>query len=162
MSEPRPRVVIAEDDPGLAKVLSFQFDRSGFDPVIARNGEIAWELYQRQHPSAIVSDYEMPRMTGLELCRAIRNVDSTIPFFLVTGRQLELIGTGIEQELNIQHVFGKPFSPAAVIDAVRMATRRIERDGEHARSDSRSPGQTTAVHPIASLKHASFLPLVTK
>ena len=60
-------------------------------------------------------------MSGIELCRHIRAQDASVPFFLVTGRQLELMSTDITQELSIRRIFGKPFSPGDVIAAVNEA-----------------------------------------
>ncbi|KAA1258718.1 Sensory transduction protein regX3 [Rubripirellula obstinata] len=120
MIEP-PYVLIAEDNPGLAKVLSFKFKSCGFTPIVCNDGMAAWEAFQNQTFVAVVSDQEMPRMTGVELCRNIRDRDSEIPFFLVTGRQMELSSTGIAEELNIGMIFSKPFSPQTVIAAVNEA-----------------------------------------
>lgn len=120
MTEP-PYVLIAEDNPGLAKVLSFKFKSCGFTPIVCGDGLAAWEAFQNQSFVAVVSDQEMPRMTGVELCRNIRGCDPKIPFFLVTGRQMELSSTGIAEELNIGRIFSKPFSPQTVIAAVNEA-----------------------------------------
>lgn len=121
MTDQRPLVVIAEDNPGLARVLALTFEKGGFATIIAQDGQAAWEAFQDHSIAAVVSDQEMPRMTGLDLCRTIRSIDAHVPFFLVTGRQLEIAGSGVEQELGIQRVFGKPFSPTAVIASVREA-----------------------------------------
>lgn len=121
MSDSSPVVVIAEDNPGLARVLSFKFKSSGFTPIVCSDGQIAWEAFQSNDPVAVISDQEMPRMSGVELCRSVRAENATIPFFLVTGRQLELSNTGIIEELGITKIFGKPFSPADVIAAVNHA-----------------------------------------
>ena len=123
MLESKPVVLIAEDNPGLARVLSFKFKSSGFSPIVCGDGQLAWDAFQSNTPVAIISDQEMPRMSGVELCRNVRSQDSDIPFILVTGRQLELSTTGVVEELGITKIFGKPFSPADVITAVHDATR---------------------------------------
>jgi DNA-binding response OmpR family regulator len=121
MSITPPTVLIAEDNPGLARVLSFKFKSSGFTPIVCADGQLAWEAFQSNSVLAIVSDQEMPRMSGIDLCRNVRTQNLNIPFFLVTGRQLELASTGITEELNISKIFGKPFSPGEVITAVNDA-----------------------------------------
>lgn len=118
-----PIVLIAEDNPGLARVLSFKFKSSGFEPVVCADGQFAWEAFQTNQVVAILSDQEMPRMSGVELCRNVRSKDPNVPFFLVTGRQLELASKGLEEELNIRRIFGKPFSPADVVAAVNEAIK---------------------------------------
>tara|TARA_R110002049_G_scaffold27321_2_gene94245 strand:- start:459689 stop:460084 length:396 start_codon:yes stop_codon:yes gene_type:complete len=121
MSDTTPRILIAEDNPGLARVLSFKFKSSGFDPITCANGKVAWEAFQTESVAAVISDQEMPYMTGLELCEKIRQVDQGIPFFLVTGRQLELVASGAANGLNITNIFAKPFSPGTVQTAVSAA-----------------------------------------
>lgn len=121
MSDSMPVVLIAEDNPGLARVLSFKFKSCGFAPIVCADGQLAWEAFQANAPVAVISDQEMPRMSGVELCRNVRSQDPSIPFFLVTGRQLELSTTGVGEELKITKIFGKPFSPADVIAAVSDA-----------------------------------------
>ena len=115
------KILIAEDNPGLARVLSFKFKTSGFVPVTCADGQLAWDAYQADDFAAVISDQEMPRMTGCELCRNIRQQNPTMPFFLVTGRQLELANTGVVEELNITECFAKPFSPGNVVAAVETA-----------------------------------------
>lgn len=121
MSESPPKILIAEDNPGLARVLSFKFKTSGFVPVTCADGQLAWEAFQSNEFAAVISDQEMPRKTGCELCQCIREQNATIPFFLVTGRQLELSNTGVVEELSITECFAKPFSPGNVVAAVEAA-----------------------------------------
>ncbi|MCG8648447.1 MAG: response regulator, partial [Pirellulales bacterium] len=64
---------------------------------------------------------EMPRMSGLELCRRVHQRNPEIPLFLITGHQLELSARNVEEELQIAQIFGKPFSPTKVIATVRRA-----------------------------------------
>ena len=123
MSDSNPVVLIAEDNPGLARVLSFKFKSCGFTPIVCGDGQLAWEAFQANAPVAIISDQEMPRMSGVELCKKVRSQNAAIPFILVTGRQLELSTTGVVEELGITRIFGKPFSPADVITAVNDAIR---------------------------------------
>lgn len=120
MSESLPIVLIAEDNPCLARVLSFKFRASGYEVLVCADGGEAWTAYESNPVSAIVSDHEMPVLSGVELFRKVRAANESLPLFLVTGRQLEL-PVGIDEELNITEVFGKPFSPGAVIAAVDSA-----------------------------------------
>ncbi len=115
------KILIAEDNPGLARVLAFKFKSAGFTPVSCINGQLAWDAFQDDLFLAVVSDQEMPYMTGVELCQHIRNVDARVPLFLVTGRQLELSNTDTVETLGLSEIFAKPFSPSKVINAVEVA-----------------------------------------
>lgn len=141
----KPTVLIAEDNPGLAKVLSFKFKASGFDVTTAPDGQAAWEAFQNHPTSAVVSDQEMPHKTGVELCRSIRELDRTVPLFLVTGRQMELSTTGVADELKLNGMFAKPFSPAAIVAEV---TRAIE--SENTEPPTPSPAPSVAAPLMAT------------
>ncbi len=126
MPNENPKVLIAEDNPGLARVLSFKFAVSGFEPVTCGDGGEAWEAFCASKISAVVSDHEMPVMSGLDLITRVREMDDRVPCFLVTGRQLELSRDPRVARLNVEQVFGKPFSPGTVVSAVADAIERIE------------------------------------
>lgn len=135
MSTQKRRIIIAEDNPGLARVLTFKFKSCGYDPVSCRNGGIAWETFSSDESiEAIISDHEMPIMTGVELIQRVRESKSQIPCFLVTGRQLELSSDPRIAELNVTHVFAKPFSPAEIVSAVGKALEQVA--GESTKDDA--------------------------
>ena len=119
------KILIAEDNPGLARVLSFKFKSCGFEPITCCNGGEAWKSFCDSQVAAVVSDHEMPVMSGLELIHRVREMDGKLPCFLVTGRQLELSRDPRVLNLNIQEVFGKPFSPGTVVSAVSDAIDRL-------------------------------------
>ena len=119
------KILIAEDNPGLARVLSFKFKSCGYTPITCADGQLAWEAFQNEEVVALVSDQEMPRMTGIELCQKVRSVNADVPFFLVTGRQLELSASDAATGLNIANIFAKPFSPGNVVSAVEAAVTEV-------------------------------------
>ncbi|QEG38575.1 response regulator [Roseimaritima ulvae] len=117
-----PLILIAEDNPGLARVLSYKLRASGFQTSVANDGTAAWQQFQDCQPDAVLSDHEMPGMTGVELCEQIRRstTHAGVPFILVTGRQLELQATGIVEQLDIQALFAKPFSPKDIVRTLQQ------------------------------------------
>lgn len=137
-------VLIAEDNPGLARVLSFKFRSCGFDPISCANGDEAWELFNERQIDALVSDHEMPILSGLELIERVRVIDTKLPCFLVTGRQLELSRDPRVITLGIQEVFGKPFSPGTVVSTVAEAIKKHK-------ADSNSPLLPTISTPLTGV-----------
>ncbi|MCC9600042.1 response regulator [Stieleria sp. JC731] len=111
-------ILIAEDNPGLARVLSFKFESYGFNPIVCDDGTSAWEAFEQTEIAAVVSDHEMPGLSGLELISLVRQSKPNVPCFLVTGRKLELVRDRRVIELGIHEVFGKPFSPVVVVETV--------------------------------------------
>lgn len=72
VNTPRPIVVIAEDSRVQGKVLQQRLIAAGYDAHVGLNGELALELVRQLKPEIVVSDIEMPKMNGYELCSAIK------------------------------------------------------------------------------------------
>jgi phosphoserine phosphatase RsbU/P len=70
--ERKPVIVIAEDSRIQGKVLQQRLAAAGYDSHVGLNGQLALELVRQHHPDVVISDIEMPLMTGYELCRAIK------------------------------------------------------------------------------------------
>jgi two-component system, chemotaxis family, chemotaxis protein CheY len=114
------RALIVDDNLALARVTQFALDRAGFETQIARNGRLALEAAQLSQFDVIVTDQQMPEMTGIELCGELRKLPEYMdcPIILLTAKGLELELPRLRKELGISGVFSKPFSPAAVVKAV--------------------------------------------
>ena len=120
MANAARRLLVVEDNPGLAQALEFTFRSAGYQVTVRHDGEAAWQLLQLDGFDAVVTDHEMPRMTGIELCRQMRASPqhANVPVVMVTGRELELDTKRLLPELNLAAVYPKPFSPRAVVALV--------------------------------------------
>ena len=116
----RGKVLIVEDNVALARVTQFALTRAGFDARVARNGQLGLEAASAEDFDVVISDHQMPEMTGLELCRRLRGLPSytATPIILLTAKGFELELPRLKEELDISAVFPKPFSPSGVVDAV--------------------------------------------
>jgi CheY-like chemotaxis protein len=101
-------------------VTQFALDRAGFETQTARNGRLALEAAQLMQFDVVVTDQQMPELTGIELCGELRKLPGyqDCPIILLTAKGLELELPRLREELGISGVFSKPFSPAAVVRAV--------------------------------------------
>ena len=142
MSTSKKSVLVTEDNPGLAKVLTFKFKSSGFDVVSCANGGDALKAFVNQPTDVVVTDHEMPVLSGIELIERIRELSPNTPCFLVTGRQLELSRDPRVVKLGVKEVFGKPFSPGKVVSTVNSAI-------EESAGQADSQANTDANPPIA-------------
>jgi EAL domain-containing protein (putative c-di-GMP-specific phosphodiesterase class I) len=79
------RVLIVDDDETLARALARQLTRNGYEVVIHHHGGTALEAVQQGGFEAIVSDIEMPGLSGIELLRKVRGHDRDLPVILITG-----------------------------------------------------------------------------
>lgn len=145
MSHETKKILIAEDNPGLARVLTFKFKSMGFDPVSCANGGAALEAFRKDQFDAVVTDQEMPVMSGTELIQKIRESHPDLPCFMVTGRQLELSRDPLVIKLQVREIFAKPFSPATVVKAVSAAIIEIE-------SETPSPDSFMQARPVTTGK----------
>lgn len=86
---PRPRVLLVEDDPDQASLLSALLEQDGFDLIMASNGAAALERLNADRPAAVVSDIRMPLLDGYQLCRLIKDDAETamLPVILLTSFQ---------------------------------------------------------------------------
>lgn len=84
-----PRILIVEDDPADRAILASTLRKGGYEFAVADNGQQAIDLYSQEFFPIIITDWMMPEMDGLELCRFIRsmNTKSYIYIILLTGRE---------------------------------------------------------------------------
>jgi DNA-binding response OmpR family regulator len=113
----RGKALIVDDNVALARVTQFALTRAGFDARIAGNGRKALEQAQAETFDLVISDQQMPEMTGLELCRRLRATTEyeKTPIILLTAKGLELELPALQRELAISAIFPKPFSPSEVV-----------------------------------------------
>jgi CheY-like chemotaxis protein len=111
-------IVVAEDHEDILYVLKRALERAGHEVITATDGEAALAAVRRHHPEVVVTDVDMPRMTGLDLCRAIR-ADETlrhIPVVLASGSLLP--GDARAVEAGASATLLKPFLPAQLLACV--------------------------------------------
>ena len=80
-------ILIVDDNPDLREVLSDVFTHAGFEVLTAADGITALHVVQREHPDVVLSDMDMPGMTGEQLCHAIRDQPMTcsVPLAILSG-----------------------------------------------------------------------------
>ncbi len=116
----RPRVLVAEDEPQLLRIVTRMLTASGFEVVQAHDGLQAAQQLKENSFDAVLTDVSMPEMTGLELLRSARMYDLEVPILLMTGAPdvasaVEAVRHGACEYIS------KPFVPAALERAVRRA-----------------------------------------
>ena len=115
------KALIAEDNAALLRVLEFTLSRAGFEVTQAANGALAWQLAQEEHFDIVLTDQQMPMMTGIELCSELRSHERYLdtPIILLTAKGLEIELPRLCAELGIAATFPKPFSPSQVLKKVQ-------------------------------------------
>jgi DNA-binding response OmpR family regulator len=110
------RILIAEDSNTQAKRAQLVLEEAGFQVAIAVDGEAAWEVLKRETIDMVVSDIDMPRLDGFELCGRVKADPRLehIPFVLLTGRMdLEALVRGLEA--GADDVINKTWVPSLLV-----------------------------------------------
>ncbi|MHC4399570.1 MAG: response regulator [Planctomycetota bacterium] len=119
MSKPK-RILVAEDNTAMLGVIRYVFQKAGFDVTPAKCGESAWSFLSENDFDLVVSDFQMPGMTGGQLCERMRNDPrhAETPVILLTAKGLELDRSYYYDVLSVSAIMSKPFSPRELTQTV--------------------------------------------
>jgi DNA-binding response OmpR family regulator len=123
--EVRAKVLVADDDEDVLSLVALRLERTGYEVITARDGEEALRRAREASPALAVLDVMMPRMTGYDVTRALREDDSTrdIPVILLTARVQEAdVARGLEA--GADDYIEKPFSPQELRAKIEAALSR--------------------------------------
>ncbi|HSL09939.1 MAG TPA: response regulator transcription factor [Actinomycetota bacterium] len=116
------RILVVEDEESLAESVRYTLEREGYAVTVAADGRRAIERFRADGPDLIVLDLMLPEISGLDVCRMIRQV-SDVPIIMVTAKDLEADKvTGLE--LGADDYVTKPFSVRELVSRIRAHLRR--------------------------------------
>ncbi len=129
-SDTMSRILVAEDDPDIASLLSHYLQKAGFEAAVVASGRDVLPRIRRDPPDLLLLDLMLPGLDGLEVCRAVRADVNTaaIPVIMLTAKGEEsdrIVGL----ELGADDYITKPFSPNEVVARIRALLRRSSRSG---------------------------------
>lgn len=113
------KILVADDEAHILHIVSLKLRNAGYEVITAVDGEEALELCTASKPDLIITDYQMPYMTGLEFCKEVRNREEikNVPAIMLTARGFD-IEPGEMIEAGIAAVLAKPFSPREMLEKV--------------------------------------------
>lgn len=138
----RPRILLVEDEPSIARAVAYGLDREGFDVEISGGGEEGLERALAEPFELLVLDVMLPGISGLDVCRKIRQ-QSDLPILMLTARTSEMDQV-LGLEIGADDYVTKPFSIATLTSRVRAILRRRELD--------RAAATMTAVRRVGELE----------
>ncbi|MDX8408031.1 MAG: response regulator, partial [Mariprofundaceae bacterium] len=111
-SRDKPLILVVDDSSSVRNMVQFVLESQGYDIVQAVDGQEAWDMVQDIHPSLIVADCDMPKMTGPELVQRLRGQPrfNETPIVLLTSKrdeEDEVLGL----EVGADDYIGKPVEP---------------------------------------------------
>ena len=118
------KILVADDETHVRRVLELKLKNRGYQVITAANGLEALELIRMQQPDAVITDINMPGMTGESLCRMTDPLKRERPFLtiVITARISPEEQTWIEEMHETQFV-EKPFSPANLLERINTYFR---------------------------------------
>src|SRR5487761_1903478 len=116
------RVLLAEDEESFIEALEIGLDREGFVVTVARDGIEALERFNEGSFDLLLLDVMLPKMSGLDVCRAIRT-SSSVPIIMVTAKSTE-IDTVVGLEVGADDYVAKPYRLRELISRMRAVLRR--------------------------------------
>ncbi|HSM94689.1 MAG TPA: phosphate regulon transcriptional regulator PhoB [Rhizomicrobium sp.] len=122
----KPTVLVAEDESALVTLLRYNLEREGYRVMDTQDGEEALLIASEEKPDVIILDWMMPQLSGIEVCRRLRQRQETrnVPILMLTARGEETdrirgLDTGADDYIT------KPFSMTELLARLRAVMRRI-------------------------------------
>lgn len=127
------RILVIEDETGLAESLQYSLESEGYAVLTAGSGVAGLESARANQPDLIILDLMLPEMTGLDVCRQIRSW-SDVPIIMLTAKDSEADRVA-GLELGADDYVTKPFSMRELTARVRAHLRRLAKSGVLAESN---------------------------
>lgn len=150
----KPRILIVEDESGIADTLQYVLATDGFAPVWASTAEDAIRLFSAELPALAVLDVGLPDLNGFELFRRLQALPggNQVPMLFLTARSDE-IDRVVGLELGADDYIAKPFSPRELVARVRTILRRSARPVATAAPAVAAPVNTPAIWALDEERH---------
>jgi DNA-binding response OmpR family regulator len=126
-------ILVVEDEPSIAEVVSLYLKRAGYHVQIASDGRQAMNIFERQMPDFVILDLMIPETDGFSLTRWLRD-RSNVPIIILTARREE-IDRIAGLEMGADDYVVKPFSPQELVSRVRAVFRRLGQEQVEAESE---------------------------
>ena len=123
------KVLIADDEPDILEIISYNLSKEGYEVITAKDGDEALEKASKHKPHLIILDMMMPKKTGVQVCRILRVQDAfkdTLIMFLTALNDETTQVTGLET--GADDYVSKPVSPKVLISRVNALLRRVHKD----------------------------------
>ena len=122
-TNPSLRILVVEGDPNIRQFSVRVLIRSGYRVDAAADGQAGWEAVCANNYNLLITDIDMPKLSGLELVKKLHSVRLAPPVILASGAS-----AGWDQSLHLAATLPKPFSADQLLETVRAVLRAPDRD----------------------------------
>jgi DNA-binding response OmpR family regulator len=119
----KPKILIVEDEPNMSRGLKDNLDFEGYETAIAENGALGLKQILATKYDLVIMDVMMPEMSGLDVCKRVREKGIEVPIILLTAKGEE-IDKVLGLELGADDYITKPFSVRELLARVKAILRR--------------------------------------
>jgi phosphate regulon transcriptional regulator PhoB len=121
------KILVVEDEPDIRKLVHYNLAQERFKVIEAEDGEQALKAIQRDKPHLVVLDLMLPGLSGIELCKLLRERADTsaLPILMLTAKAGEADRV-VGLEMGADDYLSKPFSPRELVARVRAILRRVD------------------------------------
>jgi CheY-like chemotaxis protein len=125
MMEPR-LILVVDDETHILNVVAIKLQNAGYRVATAEDGLEAYEMARQLRPDLVITDYQMPALSGVELCARLREEPGLrdVPVIMLTARGFA-ISPRESTATNIRRVIEKPFSPREVLAEVNAQLQPV-------------------------------------
>jgi len=134
----KPRILVVEDEPGIADTIRYALATDGFEPLVCGTGEEALAALDAHPIALIVLDVGLPDINGFELFRRLQKRTAAPPVIFLTARSDE-IDRVVGLELGADDYLAKPFSPRELTARIRTVLRRLQKAAQAAPAPAATP-----------------------
>jgi two-component system response regulator MtrA len=120
----RGRVLVVDDDPALAEMLTIVLRTEGFDSRVGSNGDGALAAFRDFRPDVVLLDLMLPGKDGIDVCKEIR-ADSGVPIVMLTAKS-DTVDIVLGLESGADDYVVKPFKPKELIARIRARVRKYD------------------------------------
>jgi len=114
------KIVIAEDEQHIGKLITFKLEKEGFEVVWKKDGKTALEAVQSEKPDLVILDVMMPKMTGFEVLKAIKSdenlKDTPVVMLTALGQETDIVSS---IDRGAADYIVKPFRPAELLVRIK-------------------------------------------